>query len=228
MPILAKNWDKHVVHAEDVSRVGGFRDLRERITARAELEPDDVVADLGAGTGLLSLALADDVQRVWAIDISPRMSEYLRVKAASAGLENIETVTASVLSLPLVDRSVTVVVSNYCLHHLRDADKRRALAEIHRVLRPGGRLVIGDMMFSVGLARPRDRRVMRTHLRAMLRKGPAGVARLARAAARLLTGRWEHPAPSDWWQRTLAEQGFVEIDVEPLAHEGGIAYARRP
>ena len=228
MPILAKNWDKHVVHAEDVSRVGGFRDLRERIIARAELEPDDVVADLGAGTGLLSLALADDVQRVWAIDISPRMSEYLRVKAASAGLENIETVTASVLSLPLVDRSVTVVVSNYCLHHLRDAHKRRALAEIHRVLRPGGRLVIGDMMFSVGLARPRDRRVMRAHLRAMLCKGPAGVARLARAAARLLTGRWEHPAPSDWWQRTLAEQGFVEIDVEPLAHEGGIAYARRP
>lgn len=228
MPILAKNWDKHVVHAEDVARVGGFRDLRERIIARAELEPGDVVVDLGAGTGLLALALADDVQRVWAIDISPRMSEYLRVKAASGELENIETVTASAVSLPLVDGSVTVVVSNYCLHHLRDADKRRALAEIHRVLRPGGRLVIGDMMFGVGLARRRDRRVIGAHLRGMLRKGPAGMARLARAAARLLTGRWEHPAPADWWQQALAEQGFIGIDVELLPHEGGIAYARRP
>lgn len=163
----------------------------------------------GPGCWLLTLALADDVQRVWAIDISALMSGYLRVKAASADLGNVETVTASGVSLPLVDGSVDVVVSNYCLHHLRDRDKHRALVEIHRVLRPGGRLLIGDMMFRVGVLRRRDRRVIGAHIRAMLRKGPAGVARLARAAARLLARRWGYPASASWWQSALAEAGFL-------------------
>jgi len=51
------------------------------------------------------------------------MNEYLRVKAASAGLGNLETALASAVSLPLVDASADLVVSNYCLHHLADADK---------------------------------------------------------------------------------------------------------
>ena len=227
MSILAKNWDNHVGHAEDVARVDGFRELRERIIARAALEPSDVVVDLGAGTGLLTLGLAAAVQRVWAIDASAAMTEYLRVKAASAELENVDAVTASAVSLPLVDGSVDVVVSNYCLHHLRDRDKRRALAEIHRVLRPGGRLVIGDMMFTVGVIRRRDRRVIGAHIRAMLRKGPAGVVRLTRAGTRLLAGRWEHPASAEWWRRALAEAGFLGVSVQLLEHEGGIASARR-
>ncbi len=72
MPLLHKNWDDHVVNAEDVSRTEAFVELRDRILALAAPRPEDVVVDLGAGTGLLTLAFAPRVRRVWAIDISPR------------------------------------------------------------------------------------------------------------------------------------------------------------
>ena len=227
MPSLAKNWNEHVVHAEEIARSCGFLDLRGQIIGLAQPRPEDVVVDVGSGTGLLSLALAPMVSRVWAIDIADAMSEYLRTKAASAGLENIETVTASAVSLPLVDASADLVVSNYCFHHLDDDGKERALAEIRRVLRPGGRLVFGDMMFRVSLQHARDRQVIRDKVRAMLRRGVPGLIRLAKNGIRFATRRWERPAGADWWRGALVRAGFHDVQVQQLAHEGGVASARR-
>lgn len=226
--MLVKNWDRHVVDAEEIARSTGFCDLRERIVTLAAPRPDDVVVDIGAGTGLLTLALAGTVERVWAIDVSSRMIDYLRAKSASAGFTNVETVIASAVSLPLVDATAQLVVSNYCLHHLDEHGKRRAIAEIARVLEPGGRLVVGDMMFELGFADARDRQVLGEKVRAMLRKGPAGMLRLVKNGARLASGRWEHPAGAEWWRAALADAGFVDIELASLSHEGGIATARRP
>lgn len=228
MGVLAKDWDQHVTEAEEVARRPGFQQLRDQIIARAEPGAQDEVVDIGAGTGLLSLALAKQVQQVWALDIAPAMGEYLRAKAASAGLDNLQAATASAISLPLVDESADVVVSNYCFHHLSDGDKHIALAEARRVLRPGGRLVFGDMMFRPALSDRRDRRVVADKVRAMLRKGPAGVMRLAKNGARFATARWEKPVRPQWWQAALGEAGFIDIHVETLSHEGGIASARKP
>lgn len=227
MGASGKDWDDHVVEAEAVARCVGFRDLRDRIVARANPRGEDEVVDVGAGTGLLTLALAARVDRVWAIDIAPSMCAYLRAKAASARLENVHTVVASAVSLPLVDESTDLVVSNYCFHHLDDPGKRVALSEAHRVLRPGGRLVFGDMMFRPALGQARDRQVIADKVGAMLRKGPAGVLRLAKNGARFVAARWERPAPADWWAAALDDAGFCEIEVETLAHEGGIASARK-
>jgi ubiquinone/menaquinone biosynthesis C-methylase UbiE len=224
---VAKDWDQHVLEAEEVARGAGFRALRDRIVDIAGPTSNDVVVDIGAGTGLLTLPLAERTKRVWAIDISPAMCEYLRVKASSAGLDNIETAVASAASLPLVDGSVDVAVSNYCLHHLDEHGKRRALAEAHRVLRPGGRLVVGDMMFQVSVSDPRDRKVVASKVRAMMRKGPAGFMRLAKNGIRFASGRWERPARADWWSHALASAGFVDVQVTVLEHEGGIASAVR-
>lgn len=102
------------------------------------------------------------------------------------------------------------------------------MAEAARVLRPGGRLVFGDMMFRVAFNDARDRRVMSSKVRSMLRKGPAGVARLAKNGARFATARWEKPARADWWEGALKRAGFIDIVVEPLSHEGGLASARKP
>lgn len=223
-----KDWDKHVVPAEDVARSEGFQDLRDRILELADPRGGDVAVDVGAGTGLLTLPLAERVEKVFAVDISQPMVDYLATKATSAELDNVEAAVATAISLPLVDAGADLVVSNYCFHHLCDADKERALAEAYRVLRPGGRLVFGDMMFRVSVASGRDRRVLSDKARALVRKGPAGLARLLKNGARLAAGRWETPARAEWWADALRRAGFVDVEVSQLEHEGGIAAARRP
>lgn len=223
-----KDWDRHVIHAEDVSRSDGFRALRDEILDRAEARPEDRVLDLGSGTGLLTLALADRVERIWALDISPAMCSYLATKASSAGATNVLAGVASAVSLPLVDESVDLVISNYCLHHLDAEGKRRALQEIHRVLTPEGRVVLGDMMFALTLTDPRDRRVVGSKVRSMLRKGPRGLVRLLKNAFRLVIARQERPARPEWWHEALEQAGFSEVAVRTMPHEGGIAAARKP
>ncbi len=225
---MSKNWDRHVCDAEEIARLPGFRDLRDRIVVTADPAEGDVVVDIGAGTGLLALALAERVRSVWAIDVSPAMLEYLSAKAESAEIRNIRCVVTSAVSLPLVDESVDLVVSNYCFHHLDDEGKTRALAEISRVLRPGGRLVFGDMMFRFDVRETRNREVVSAKVRSLASRGLPGIVRLVRNGLRVATGRWERPVPASWWTEQLGRSGFVDVGVEVLDHEGGIAWARKP
>jgi ubiquinone/menaquinone biosynthesis C-methylase UbiE len=228
MATVDKNWDRHVLDAHAVSLGDAFQGLRDRILTEAQGQPSEQALDVGAGTGLLTLPLAAQVSHLWAIDISPAMCSLLEARAQEAGVENIEVKVCSADELPLEDACVELVVSNYCLHHLDDPGKARALAEIYRVLKPGGRLVFADMMFSVGVRERRDRRVLLTKTWAMIRKGPAGVLRLIKNLLRLLLGGWEKPAPAQWWEAAMREVGFAEVRVETLAHEGGLARGRKP
>ena len=225
---LEKKWDEHVLHAEILARNSGFQALRDHIVRLADLKPGDLVIDVGSGTGLLALAVAPRVQQIWGIDSAPAMTAYLEAKAASADIHNLRAVTASAACLPLIDHSVDKVVSNYCLHHLDADGKRHALTEAFRVLRPGGRLVFADMMFTVALRDARDRQVIASKVRAMLRHGRPGLVRLARNGLRLASGQWEQPAPAEWWRTALTEAGFVDVQVTALDHEGGIASATKP
>jgi ubiquinone/menaquinone biosynthesis C-methylase UbiE len=213
---------------EQLTNTPGFLSLREEIIALAELDPEDRVLDIGAGTGLLSLAAAPKVRHVSALDISPAMCRHLSAKAAELPGADVDVLVGTATALPLGDRSADVVLSNYCFHHVSDADKRRALDEVRRVLVPGGRLVFGDMMFNVGLRDTRDRALIMRFVRSMVRRGPAGIIRLVKNAVRVLSGRGEHPASVEWWQRALQDAGFADVEVWPLDHEGGIAVARRP
>jgi ubiquinone/menaquinone biosynthesis C-methylase UbiE len=228
MRLLEKDWDKHVVQAEEVARSNGFQTLRDEILRCAAPAADDSAIDIGSGTGLLTLPLAAQTKRVWAVDISHHMGDYLAAKASSADVDNIETVVASAISLPLVDESVDLAVSNYCFHHLSNRDKLRALREVHRVLAPGGRLVFADMMFRLSLGEARDRRVISEKVRAMVARGPSGVARLAKNLGRFAVAQWEQPVRPRWWEAALTETGFCDVAVHALPHEGGIAMGRKP
>lgn len=221
---------RHARHVESLAQTPGFGRLRDEILSLAEPIDGMRVLDVGAGTGLLALAAATRAQpqHVTAVDLSPGVCRLLEQSARDLGLTNVSAVVADARSLPLPDDSIDLALSNYCLHHLDDAGKMVALGELARVLRPGGRLVFGDMMFRVGVRTGRDRRVVAHFALSMLRRGPAGVVRLARNVVKALLAPTEQPAGVQWWEQALRSSGFIDVSVRALEHEGGIASARLP
>lgn len=219
-------WDRRVASWEAVAGSPAFRRLAREIAVLAEPCADDCVLDLGAGTGLLTLTLAPLVASVVAVDASAAMLDRLTAKAGQAGLTNIAPLVCDLRSLPLPDESVTLAVSNYSFHHLDDSGKELALSEVRRVLAPGGRLVLCDMMFALSFRR-RDRELIAQKLWALARKGPAGGVRIVRNLGRLAQGRWEQPAPEQTWRRMLVDRHFVGVSVRLFEHEAGIALGQR-
>ncbi len=224
---VGPRWDGRADAWDVVSRGPAFARFCDAIMAAAAPGPRDVVLDIGCGTGLVTLPAARRAARTIGIDASATMLERLRARAAAEGITDIRLIHGDMRRLPLPDRSVDVVVSCYAFHHLTDDGKELATAEAFRVLRPGGRIVAVDMMFRLSLA-PRDRRIVWSKILLLLRAGPKGVVRLARNAARVATGGWEHPASLDWWQEVLERRGYADVRVEALEHEAGIASGVRP
>lgn len=224
---LAAEWDARVASWADVCAGPAFQRFRDRVIAEANPEGDADVADIGCGTGLLALAFAPRVRRVWALDVSPGMVADIGRRAEDLGLDNLVALCADARSLPLPDESIDVAVSSYALHHVDDDGKRASLDEAYRVLRPGGRLIVVDMMFAVSLRRD-DRQVIAQKALQVLKKGPSGVVRLMRNATRVARGTWEHPASPEWWSRAATEHGFAGVHAERLEQEAGILIAVKP
>ena len=140
----ADNYDRHVRNEEDPIRAG-YADTLAWTVAQAAISPDDVVVDLGAGTGNTS-ALIPAARRVVCVDISEKMTALARPKLRH--LPQVDYVIADLLEYYATDPvPCDAVVSTYAIHHLTAAEKETLFAGIFATLPPGGRAAFGDLMF---------------------------------------------------------------------------------
>ena len=161
-------------------------------TALAELHPGETVLDLGSGGGIdviLSARRVGPTGRAYGLDMTDDMLALARRNAQEAGVTNVDFLRGRIEEIPLPSNSVDVIISN-CVINL-SGDKRRVLAEAFRVLKPGGRFAVSDV-------------VVRGDV-------PAAVRRSMELWVGCVAGALEESE----FTRLLAEAGFEGADIEP-------------
>jgi ubiquinone/menaquinone biosynthesis C-methylase UbiE len=161
-------------------------------TALAELREGEIVLDLGSGGGidvLLSAKRVGLTGKAYGLDMTDEMLALARTNAEKAGARNVEFLKGEIEQIPLPNASVDVIISN-CVINL-SADKRQVLREAFRVLKPGGRFAVSDV-------------VIRGHAPAALRRD-----------VELWVGCVAGALEEEEFKRALAEVGFEAIDIEP-------------
>lgn len=161
-------------------------------TALAQITPGETVLDLGSGGGidvLLSARRVGSTGKVYGLDMTDEMLELARANQAKAGVTNVEFLKGDIEHIPLPDNSVDLIISN-CVINL-SPDKDRVLAEAFRVLKPGGRFAVSDI-------------VIRGEM-------PADIQRSIELWAGCVAGALEE---SDY-KAKLERAGFEQISIEP-------------
>ena len=159
-------------------------------TELADLREGHTVLDLGSGAGVdafIARAVVGETGRVLGVDMTPEMIRKARANAEKLGFENVHFIEGEIEALPLDDETVDVAVSNCVLNLV--PDKRRAFAEMYRVLRPGGHFCVSDV-------------VVRGEM-------PEAVRRSAELYAGCVAGAVEEETYLAW----LREAGFEEVRV---------------
>ncbi len=161
-------------------------------TALAQLNPGETVLDLGSGGGidvLLSAKRVGPTGKAYGLDMTDEMLALADENKRKAGAENVEFLKGEIESIPLPDNSVDVIISN-CVINL-SADKERVLREAFRVLKPGGRFAVSDI-------------VTRGEIREDIRRN-----------ALLWAGCVAGALDENDYRKKLAAAGFEQITIEP-------------
>jgi ubiquinone/menaquinone biosynthesis C-methylase UbiE len=130
------------------TRVEEAEELAERVTSGLANADKLLAIDLACGPGTYARPLAARVRRAIGADLTPAMVEKARAEAARDGIANIEFVCADIYALPFGDGVAGIVSCGYAFHHM--TEPARALAEMARVLQPGGRLAVTDIIVREG------------------------------------------------------------------------------
>ncbi|WP_424004665.1 class I SAM-dependent methyltransferase [Haloarcula salina] len=139
----AERFSEHAADYDESQDSDAYRACVDFVVKHAAPAEDDVVLDVGTGTGAIAFALAPDAGEVIGRDISEGMLEQAREKAAERGVDNVSFAEGRFRD-PNVDGPVDVVTSNFAMHHLGDDEKRDAIDAL-AALEPR-RIVLGDVM----------------------------------------------------------------------------------
>jgi len=205
----------------------GLVKVVERVLSEADPSPGSRAVDLGCGSGQVTLALAKRCESVLGVDVSEKMITLLLENAAQQGISNVEGRAVPIEHLRIAEGSLDLVVSNYALHHLRDKDKQVAVNEAFKWLRPGGKLVVGDMMFGRG-GDARDREIIGSKLALLVRKGPGGWWRIAKNAGRYLMRFQERPVSVSAWTAMFERAGLIDVMALPVVNEAAVVRGTKP
>jgi ubiquinone/menaquinone biosynthesis C-methylase UbiE len=213
--------------AGEARSVTGLEKVTAAVVAAARVQPGDRVIDLGCGSGQVSLELAERGAHVLAVDPNPaRVSQLIQIAEARL-LPGLEVFARPLDGLSLQVRSADLIVTSYALHRLRDTDKQRLIAAAYHWLRPGGTLIVADMMFGRGTT-SQDRAIIKSKIRSLARKGIGGWWRIAKNSYRYLVQAKEHPLSISAWTAVFARAGFTGITAARIVNEAGLVLGRRP
>ena len=205
----------------------GLEKVTAAVVAAARVQPGDRVIDLGCGSGVVSLELADRGAHVLAVDANPDLVGPLIQIAQARSLPGLEVLARPLDCLSLPVRSAELIVTSYALHRLRDADKQRLIAAAYHWLRPGGTLIVADMMFGRGTT-SQDRAIIKSKVRSLARKGIGGWWRIVKNSYRYLVQVGDHPVSISAWTAIFARAGFTGITASRVVNEAGLVLGRRP
>ena len=215
----AETWD----HSDNP----GLGKVIEAVIAKANSSSEYEVLDLGCGSGQLALPVSMMAKSVIGVDISPLTIELLKSKLTQKGIENVQTMTASIQELNFAEGSFDLILSNYALHHLGDDQKQWVVNQGFHWLKPNGRMVFGDMMFGRG-GEKQDREIILSKVSVLLKKGPGGWWRIVKNSARYLARVQEKPISRQAWVRLFEQAGFIDIGSDTVVAEAGIVFGSRP
>jgi 2-polyprenyl-3-methyl-5-hydroxy-6-metoxy-1,4-benzoquinol methylase len=208
-----ETWDKH----NDV----GMAKVAAMAVEMADVRPGMACVDLGCGGGRLALMLAKQGADVLGVDVSDAMIARMESEAQRQGIETVRGLVMPLEHLTLPPESVELVITNYALHHLLDPEKASVVAAAFGWLRPGGHLIVADMMLGRG-STARDRQVIAGKLRLMAKKGLPGYWRILKNAGRFLFRVQERPITPEAWIRLFNNAGFANVEHVNVVAEAAI------
>jgi ubiquinone/menaquinone biosynthesis C-methylase UbiE len=148
--IMKSQMEKMVPSYDSYMRMmtlGRERSLREMTVRLAQVKPGDVVLEVGCGTGTLTLAAKRQVGpsgKVYGIDVIPGMIELSQRKAAQAN-EDVPFQLGSIDDIPFPANHFDAVMCSFMIFHMSETTRRKGIAEVHRVLKPQGRVCVLDL-----------------------------------------------------------------------------------
>jgi ubiquinone/menaquinone biosynthesis C-methylase UbiE len=241
---VIKTWNQHAPHYDEAYQKHKFyRQMIEKIVALANPNKDDVVLDIGTGTGALAKEIALKAKKVIAIDISEEMLKTAKEKLEKEGITNVEFKIGSFID-PNISEKVDIIVSNLAFEWIPDRDKRTAIDKMHGLLNDSGKVILGERMFvadpqkqpekltqamqdmmSEFLGKPMSKAEMEQEIEKM--KAGIDPTMAAKMEEEFRRDHGEIMGRAENLKRLFEERGFVVERVEEITPITGIICARK-